>query len=139
VRREKSDRHPSERAFVSWLREAARRRGLTQAELAWQMGLRSPSTIQNWFQGIATPSYVHLVALAAALHELPPELERWCPHAALGIAAAGLGRTEGTSDTDPDLEIQPKDVVQVPETPAEGHTRTGHPRPSGATGSRRRT
>lgn len=138
VRREKSDRHPSERAFVAWLREAASRRGLTQAELAWSMGLRSPSTIQNWFQGIATPSYVHLVALVAALHELPPELARFCPDAP-GTAEGGSGRSEGTSGTGPGPGFLPMDVVQVPEIRPAGHTRTGRTRPSGATGSRRPT
>lgn len=138
VRREKSDRHPLEAAFVSWIREAASRRGLTQAELAWSMGLRSPSTLQNWFQGIATPSYVHLVDLVAALRELPPELARWCPHEP-GTGEGDSGRIGDTSGTDPGPELPPRHVVQVPETPAASHTRTDRPRPSGATESRRQT
>jgi transcriptional regulator with XRE-family HTH domain len=138
VRREKSDRHPSEQAFVAWLREAATRRGLTQAEVAWEMGLRSPSTIQNWFQGVAMPSYVHLVALVAALHELPPELARFCP-AGSDTEVEGSGRIEGTSDSGPGQPPQTTDVVQVPETQEAGRTTTDRPRPSDATGSRRRT
>ena len=90
MRREKSARHPIEAAFASWLREAARRRGLTQAEVAWSMGLRSPNTVQNWFQGTATPSYLNLVALVEAFQELPPELARFCP-ASPDTAAEGLG------------------------------------------------
>ena len=92
------------------------------------MGLRSPSTLQNWFQGIATPSYVHLVALVAALNELPPELARWCPHEP-GTGEGDSGRIEGTSGTDPDPESPPTVVIQVPETPRVGHTRRNRPRP----------
>ena len=128
VRREKSDRHPSERAFVAWLREAARRRGLTQAELAWSMGLRSPTTLQNWFQGIATPSYVHLVSLVAALHELPPELAKHCPEL-LAIGEAGSGRTSGTSGSDPDPPSRARVAPPVTGSPPAGHTRRNRPRP----------
>lgn len=127
VRREKSDRHPSERAFVSWLRAAATRRGLTQAELAWSMGLRTPNTVQNWFQGIATPSYVHLVALVTALDELPPELARACPRV-VGIPEAETGRSEGTSGSDPDPASKPN-PPPVPGKPRAGHTMRSRPRP----------
>ena len=67
--------------FQSWLRETARRRGMSQADVAWAFPFQvHPQTVAAWFRGKSTPSYHQFVGLCSALGELPPSLRALCRH-----------------------------------------------------------
>lgn len=66
--------------FKAWLRDAAMRQGLSQADVAWKFPFQiHPQTVAGWFQGRATPRYAELVGLCTALGEIPPSLRGFCP------------------------------------------------------------
>lgn len=50
------------------IKELREKAGLTQAELAFQLGAKSPSTISMWESGERKPSSLILPELARALH-----------------------------------------------------------------------
>ena len=65
--------------FKEWVRRAARRRGMTQADVAWAFPFQvHPSTVVKWFQGRTTPNYHQFVGLCVALGQLPPVLTELC-------------------------------------------------------------
>ena len=68
-----------ETEFQAWLRSTAKRRGLTQADVAWSFPYQvHPKTVETWFGGRATPRYAEFVGLCHVLQELPPALTELC-------------------------------------------------------------
>ena len=73
-----------EREFKAWLRDTAGRKGLTQDDVARAVQAQTPihpRSVTSWFLGSALPTYAPLVALCAALGELPPALRVLSPAA----------------------------------------------------------
>jgi len=70
--------------FTLWLRGAAARRGMSQADVAWDFPFQvHPKTVETWFGGRARPSYAEFVGLCVVLGELPPVLLEVCRQAAM--------------------------------------------------------
>lgn len=64
--------------FRAWIREAAKRRGMSQSDIAWNFPFQvSVDSVQNWYAG-KTPDYRHFIGLCVALGELPPVLQELC-------------------------------------------------------------
>ena len=59
-----------------WLRCMRARRGLTQVEAAWAIGV-SPGAVGHWESGVRrSPKYAELVKVVRFFRQLPPELDR---------------------------------------------------------------
>ncbi len=61
--------HPSRHDLAAWIRAARRRAGLSQGELADQLGIRQAS-VSQWERGTTQPSTQHLLALVQELGSL---------------------------------------------------------------------
>lgn len=62
-----------------WIRDTARRKGLTQADVARRFPFQiHPNAVEKWFQGRDRPSYAMFVGLCLVLGELPPVLRELC-------------------------------------------------------------
>ena len=68
-----------EQDLLVWLRDVAKRKGLTQADVARQFPFQiHPNAVEKWFQGRDRPSYATFVGLCLAVGELPPVLQELC-------------------------------------------------------------
>jgi len=83
-----------EQSYLSQaIREARRRAGLSQAELAELLGVRQ-SSVSQWERGSTKPSTIHLLALAAALKCSLLDLSGAGANGATGATGAGTQEVE---------------------------------------------
>jgi hypothetical protein len=83
--------------FRLWLRAAAARRSMTQADVAWAFPFQvHPKTVSTWFSGHARPSYHQFVGLCVVLDELPPVLLGLCHPEPSERSGSGMGPVGGT-------------------------------------------
>ena len=92
--------------FGHWVRLMRSRRGLTQDEAAWAIGVAS-STVGHWETGYhRSPTYAQLVAAVRLFRELPPALDRALRGEGDGTAS-GSDRTPDRSGSVPRLGSPP--------------------------------
>lgn len=69
-----NDHHPQpDGALAAWIRAARRHAGLSQVELAEQLGVRQ-SSVSQWERGTTVPATPHLLALLRIFPDMVADL-----------------------------------------------------------------